>query len=770
MPFLLNSFHRSRPRRVRAFSFFRPGLGLAATFTLLAGGIAAPTQVFAEEGSQTRELPAPHRDKAETLEKLSRDAAKADNELSQEIAERSAGDSTESSEPSESTPSDPAPQSPTESAAADSPSDAQDWELPDLEEDEEEVDSQSSRESEEVAANQAPASEALDSEKSGSDSAESASLESGDSELDSSESERAELGNADLNSSNSPELAANASAPEDSAPESSQAKRGANEAEANGADPSAPPPSDDAADGTDAAQGTESEAVALLQDGSEEGEGEDAEGEEAKEEWRSYDVEGFVKGELTSLGTTKLLMQNTRFGVRLGVSKIHNSLYGLISPEFDLRIKKFGLGLQLPLRIRLYDNSKELFDGALFPDGFSGFRWEDYDEFSEILRVVRYLSYGSKEDNFYLNLSSESAVTIGHGGVVRRYLPNVDVDRGRLAAQFDAYGKYGGVETFVGDLLRPDSLFGVLAFAKPMGNSNELLLQRLSFGLHYTADLNAPYELDPTQDGVKGGGEAPTTPGVKQSLAAHVAGVSVETKVLKTQNVDLKPWIDVSWLFAPGSKELGARSSGSGGLTLGMLGRFNFAENEHAIRTIAEGRVFGGNYLPGYFDSTYQVQRFNYLTGKAKPNLETKLHDLLNRERDVHFGYYLEFQYAWVRNFAFTAAWEDSTAEGGTNLVLHLEVPTFKYLKLFTTLQQRSVARDQVFDIFRDTSGQLASDNTLIFAGARLRALPFLFFNARVYRAWQFDPSDQYRSYRNVEGFEIDMELGFEFGEKKKKG
>lgn len=461
--------------------------------------------------------------------------------------------------------------------------------------------------------------------------------------------------------------------------------------------------------------------------------------------------EDFIKGELTSLGARKLLLHDTRIGLRAGGTKIGPVFYLLGSVEFDLRIKDFGLGLGIPVRIPVYDPAAGL---TLFPEGFD-IRREEYDELSEFARILRYLTYGRKEDNLYLNLSTEHAATIGHGGSVRRYIANVDVDRGRLSAQFDAYGKYGGVETFVADVLRPDRMVGAIAFLKPFGFSEKLALQRLSLGVTYAADFRAPWKLARDLNGLprlEGETDRTQTPVVAEERVAQIVGLSIETKVVKTQNVDVKPYVELAQLVGGGA-----------GLSVGALGRFNLGLlTKQALRAIVEFRAFQGNFLPGYFDSFYEVQRFQYVTGKANPHNDVpKLFDVLNRPSDLQLGYYAELQYSVVDMFAVTAAWEDSPAKGGRNLVLHGEIPFNEHIRAFASAHRRSV-EGSLFALGSEPIGrQLSADNTLFFAGARVKILPILYLNLRAFRAWQMDP--QHQSYRNVDGFEFDLEAGYEF-------
>ena len=50
---------------------------------------------------------------------------------------------------------------------------------------------------------------------------------------------------------------------------------------------------------------------------------------------------------------------------------------------------------------------------------------------------------------------------------------------------------------------------------------------------------------------------------------------------------------------------------------------------------------------------------------------------------------------------------------------------------------------------------------SIVFAGARLRVLPFLFINGRVYKTFRVNQTLE--RYDNQFGFSVDLEIGYEF-------
>ena len=479
----------------------------------------------------------------------------------------------------------------------------------------------------------------------------------------------------------------------------------------------------------------------------------------------------FVKGELTNLGSDKLVVADSRFGLRLGYARLDNSSYLAITPEIDFHIgQSVAVGLGVPLNVLAYS-------GGFVDRGTIALRKHDYDKPSDFARVLRFFTIGRKEDQFYLNLSQLFAASIGHGAIVRRYSGNIDQNITRVGAQLDAYGRFGGFEAFVGDVVQPTHFMAGIAFLKPLGFiSGDLgsTLGQTSLGVSTAADFAAPYTLDRNGFGYPVAGED-AEPVVLETRRAQLLGADFETKVLKTEGADIKPFVDYSRLLDISTPSgVGAKAQGGGGLTAGVLGRFNAGEVKlHAFRVVLEGRYFDGNYLPGYFDTFYEVQKYQFITGKANTAYEPKLRTILDRDNaHKRAGYYVEAAYQYNGGLALMAAFEDSVHVagpadicpscapankfvGGRNLTLHIEYPAYSWLQFFGSFYRRSFDGAPV-----DTNRPLG-DNTLIYAALRLHVLPILFINARIYRTWQSDRA--LGEMKNVTGGDLDLEIGYEF-------
>ena len=456
----------------------------------------------------------------------------------------------------------------------------------------------------------------------------------------------------------------------------------------------------------------------------------------------------FVKGELSVfLGSDRLVTKKSRIGVSIGVDQIGQAFYLALEPQVDLRLfdRQLAIGAGVPLRL-------ELVDLANGPDGLpilTRHQWElrgkDYVQPRDFARLLKYVTWGRKEDRLYVNVGQRYASSIGHGALVRRYAPNIDVDLTRVSAQLDAYGDYAGVELFTNDVMAWNLPAG-LAFVKPLAFFDDGLVARsLSVGFSAAADTDAPVAL--AYDAARGGRQLGADGRFAGGHAlALLYGIDAEVKVVKTPHVDVKPYVDYSVL-----------KGGDAGLTVGALGRFNaFADPVHAFRAIFELRSLGPRYVPSYFDTFYEVERYA-ARELPQPNgiarYATKLEDVTSGRRPQRLGYYLEGSWGIRGRVGFTLAVEGTGDSAEKNLVAHLEVPAVDFLQFFGSYYKRG---------FVDF-GEVAKidERTILFAGARLKILPFLFVNGRAFKTFKMDAA--LRRYDNSPGFAVDVELGYEF-------
>ncbi len=486
----------------------------------------------------------------------------------------------------------------------------------------------------------------------------------------------------------------------------------------------------------------------------------------------------FLKGELTRFGDVQLLNQRSSFGVGIGAAGIDNVYYAVLRPDLNLHIGPFGLGLGAPLRFEVFDmNGLNAIDPSTYEGTLSElgrFRGEDWDQIEDFLRPLRYLTWGRKEDHLYIDLNRVHALTIGHGQLVRRYSPTVDIDEDNLFVQADAYADFGGVELMAGPFPVP-RLAGGLVFIKPLGLFlDDTFSKSLSFGASYVTDLNAPTRLVTVPNPADGRAQLPVDEagellhqhkGALVGDVVHGVGVDAELKAVRWRFVDLKVYGDYSHLLFPGVPGADVAPFDDGGFALGTLLRMSFGSvfvrdlededeetragkkprekrAEHAVRVRLEGRAFGPQYLPSYFDTLYEADKWQFGFGSTpleqRAGLPTKLGYLATQAGEPwRVGAYLEASYAWVDWLGVTLMYEDAISLSGEavpaarNFALHGETgQALGFLQLFATYHYRH------FDDFSKLF-QLATDNEVLYLGGRLQVLPILFVNLGVQRAFR---------------------------------
>lgn len=337
-------------------------------------------------------------------------------------------------------------------------------------------------------------------------------------------------------------------------------------------------------------------------------------------------------------------------GGEAGLGAIGDDLFLNLTLAFNFDRENWGFGLQVPLRLRLIDRAPKT------DDFFAGLRREDWDDPSDYLRVLRYVYVGrpDKRGPFYIRLGALEATTIGHGTIMDRYRNRIDVNRLQtgLEAAF-SIGPFMG-ELVVGDLLDP-RLVGVRAALRPFalfvhpdrpvatvprptdeagqtaggggpGGDRRTASEpaggsgwahRFVVGSSFFIDATAPLTLQ-----TDGGGlvvlDGDGTPRVDRTRALMVIGVAeVSYALVDTDILTLTPYSDLNKITAV---------AGGWGWHLGVLYglRVPLVPVTFSATARTELRHVSGDYIGPYFDTVYEIERFQRLSsagGITQPKL-----------------------------------------------------------------------------------------------------------------------------------------------------
>jgi len=254
----------------------------------------------------------------------------------------------------------------------------------------------------------------------------------------------------------------------------------------------------------------------------------------------------------------------------------------------DLSFGKFGIGIDLTLRFKLYpspDEAIEVYPGDWVPD----YQDNGRSFFDVYLPKLLYLRYGLKgEDPLYAKLGSISDLTLGNGFIMgsysnMRFMPETRIfglDLGLDGSLFDF--PYVGLELATGNLARFDVL-GARLFVRPLVGTEIPILKNAQVGLTVVVDRD-PYLYLP----------ATATPGYPSAEAMTVYGADVTVPIIGGKLFPLAAFADLA--FEPNSSA--GAMLGAGGRILGV------------ILYGAQLRLLQDGFIPSYFDGNYDLYRF----------------------------------------------------------------------------------------------------------------------------------------------------------------
>ena len=488
----------------------------------------------------------------------------------------------------------------------------------------------------------------------------------------------------------------------------------------------------------------------------------------------------FWKGEVANIGANEIISPYNSAGLAAGVKLMDDELYLVITPKFSMHFDKLIkepvsekeldliFGFHVPLNVRIVSTDINNNDHSV------RFRKEDWDEWQDYLKILRYFQIGTSEDNLYLSIGSNFAQTIGHGTILKRYIPNHDSTFSTMSAKLNWYFDYGGFEALLGDVAR-GNIFGGIVFLKPFSAIGNYHARSASFGYSFVADRNAPtklryekyYDYDP-DDYINGKDsrlpriavDSKGRPIVEDDEFLYMQGIDFELKLFKNEKVDIKTFADYSWFKKDFVK---------GGFTFGLLGRFNLDQkNQHAIRIQLEGRAHHDSYIPSFFDTFYDIERIEMMTNifgakDFQPDGRSKYWHLMNDSDDKFVGsFYGELSYSFRTWIALSVGYEK--LPDSSSLFAHLELPDLWIVKMMLSYYKRGFGSAK--ELFSD------SHVSSLFRGViRFQILPFLYINGYAGKHWTFWNAKNPRPNDNLEGHYVsswdlgaDVEFGWEWG------
>jgi hypothetical protein len=439
------------------------------------------------------------------------------------------------------------------------------------------------------------------------------------------------------------------------------------------------------------------------------------------------------------MGETKGML-----GGDLNFGQIDEDWYTTIHLGFSMDLGKIGFGIQVPLRLRVHDaDPKDPSDSTL--------REEDWDEWTDYLKVIRFFRFGHKGDFIYVVVGDLPGATIGHGTIVNRYYNNIDLDHYRMGLVADLNTDYGGVETLLNNGF-VTNLFALRGYVRPWSFvDQESYLNNFSVGFSVAADVSAPYtlaDIDPEEDY--------NLPPVEVEETTTVMGGDIEFRLLDTSFLTLTPYMDLN----------GIPSSGGVGYHAGILSVFHIGGVSMDLQARIEYRYFTGDYIPTYFNSYYEIQKFAYPYWDNQNQVE--LRDTKRRvlellpDKSLN-GYYAELVFNFLGLFTLGASYDDYDGLYNSNLRIYLDVPAlevFQFGAFYYKHNFEGAGEAFTFD-----------DKSLFLLEARYQISSFLHVVCQYWHVWQLDnnpgteqePNEDYGKYVPVNDWSVGLGMSYTF-------
>ncbi len=304
----------------------------------------------------------------------------------------------------------------------------------------------------------------------------------------------------------------------------------------------------------------------------------------------------------------------------------------------EVSFSKIGIGLDLNLE----------FD----PDG--NIRSENFNEFSDYISIIRYVRYGIKGDPVYVRLGALDHATLGHGSLIYLYNNSPGFDTRKTGLEFDVDFSTFGFETIYSSFGEA-GLVGLRGYVRPLQFTSLKsipIIKNLEIGASFVGDYHEfAYVKQTIADPAafnKYNYEK------ENSLTAY--GFDIGLPILRNRLVNLDLYLDYAKIndFGDGT---------AAGLNMNFHGLGLVTVNAKFER-----RFNNDQYLPAYFNSLYELERFSL--DETSGSFSSKLKTLENAY-SIGNGFYGELLVELLGTFDIIGSYQ-RLDEHPTSGILHL--------------------------------------------------------------------------------------------------
>ena len=251
-------------------------------------------------------------------------------------------------------------------------------------------------------------------------------------------------------------------------------------------------------------------------------------------------------------------------------------------PEFAF--SDIGVGLDLRLEF----------------DANGNLRKENFNEFSDYASIIRYIRYGNERQGFYLKLGALDYTTIGHGSIINAYNNSPSIDARRVGVQWNLNYDNAGLQSMYGNFGEA-GVAGIRGYVKPLKfiDAGDIpVIGNFEIGATYAGDFNKFASIDAVNS------LNPLSVSTNGSL--NIIGFDLGFPIIQGESASLVLYFDCAKILNFGSGTAAGVMFSTTAIPLVDL------------RAKVERRFNGEHYLPAYFNSLYELERFNTVTGASK--------------------------------------------------------------------------------------------------------------------------------------------------------
>ncbi len=266
-----------------------------------------------------------------------------------------------------------------------------------------------------------------------------------------------------------------------------------------------------------------------------------------------------------------------------GITWIDGQPNYTIALQPEVSFANFGVGLDLRLT----------FD----PNG--NLRKESFNSFSDYLSIIRYVRYGLKNDPVYIKLGALDYYTLGHGSIMYLYNNSPSFDNRKIGLVTDIdFGDFGfeSIYSSFGEA----GVVGIRGYVRPLHYTSWRdipIISNLELGLTYAGDFNGNAGIIAGHyNNITNKFEATTDDG-----SINIVGFDIGLPVISGSFADVTLYYDFNKIIDFGH-----------GAATGIIAQFNPLGFVQATAKL-ERRFNGDHYIPSYFNSFYEIERFKVI-------------------------------------------------------------------------------------------------------------------------------------------------------------